>query len=90
MGISYDKNKFSASLFGRYATDTFDIAVAPPNSPQVELDSYFVADLKLNYDFRDNIRGFFGIDNITDEEFELVVGIPANSISAYVGISLGF
>ena len=90
VGISYDKNKFSASLFGRYATDTFDIAVAPPNSPQVELDSYFVADLKLNYDFRDNIRGFFGIDNITDEEFELVVGIPANSISAYVGISLGF
>ena len=90
VGISYDKNEFSASLFGRYATDTFDIAVAPPNSPQVELDSYFVADLKLNYDFRDNIRGFFGIDNITDEEFELVVGIPANSISAYVGISLGF
>ena len=90
VSITYEKNRLSASLFGRYASDTFDIAVAPANSPLIELDSYFVADFKLNYDFRDNIRGFFGIDNITDEEFELVVGIPANSISTYAGFSLDF
>jgi len=90
IGITYAKNKLTASLFGRYASDTVDIPVAPPRSPQVELDSYFVADLKLNYNFNDNVRGFFGIDNITDEEYELVVGIPATSISTYAGVSLNF
>ena len=98
MGITYKhsikkKDDLSVSLFGRYASGAVDVAVVPqfpltPNGPQVDLGNYFVADLKINYHVNDNLKVFFGIDNITDENYALVTGIPSTSLGAYAGISL--
>jgi len=86
-------NDFSATLVGRYAMDTYDVAVVPqfpltPPGPRLKLDDYFVADLKINFDVNENLRMFFGIDNITDEDYELVTGIPATDLSVYTGVRL--
>ena len=93
LGVTYkhsfrNKNDFSISLFARYADEIFDVPVTPPNSARVELDDYFVADLKLNYRVTNAARLFLEIDNLTDEDYELVVGIPAPSISAFAGFAL--
>lgn len=93
LGITYKhsfkrKHDFSISLFARHADEIFDVAVTPPNSPRIELDDYFVADLKINYRVNKAIRLFLEIDNLTDEDYELVVGIPAPSTSAFVGLAL--
>lgn len=87
-------NDLSISLYGRYAMDTFDVAFTPdfppalPRAPREKLDDYFVADLKVNFEANDNTRLFFGIDNITDEDYELVDGIPGTPLSVYGGIRL--
>ena len=101
VGVTYKRsikktNDFSATLVARYAKDTFDVAPVAqfppttPNGPRVQLDDYFVADLKLNYDINKKVRVFLGIDNLTDEEYELVTGIPASSLSAYAGVAVTF
>ena len=99
VGLTYKhsffrQHDFSASLVGRYAMDTYDVAFTPsfppalPTAPRAKLDDYFVADLKINFDVNENLRVFFGIDNITDEDYELVSGIPATDLSVYTGIRL--
>lgn len=93
MGITYrhsykKENDITASLFGRYADDTIDIPFGA--ATQVNLDSYFVADLKISYAVNNNAKIFFGIDNITDENYELVSGIPSPSRSVYGGVSLRY
>ena len=89
----FNANDFSATLSGRYAMDTYDVAVVrqfplTPTGPRIKLDDYLVADLKINFDASENLRVFFGVDNITDEDYELVTGIPATSLSVYTGIRL--
>ena len=82
------ENDFSVSLFGRYASGFVDVPVVPAGSPQVKLDDYFVANLKSNFDVNENVRMFFGISNITDENYELVTGIRAPSLSVYGGMRI--
>jgi len=82
----FRKDDLEVSLYGRYAGGIVDIPVEPPNSPQVDLDDYYVAHLKVNLDVTDNATWYFGIDNITDEDYELVFGIPAQPLSAYTGV----
>ena len=91
-GLTYKHSLFkshdlSVGLFGRYAQDTFDVAVGT-TGPRIKLDDYFVADLKINFEANENTRLFFGVDNITDENYELVTGIPAGGVSAYGGVHL--
>jgi len=87
-------NDFSFSLYGRYAMDTFDVAFTPsfppalPTAPRLKLDDYFVADVKVNFEANDNTTLYLGVDNITDEDYELVSGIPATPLSVYGGIRL--
>lgn len=98
MGLTYRSsifraNDFSATLVGRYAMDTYDVAPVPqapptPPGPRIKLDDYFVADLKINLDVNENLRMFFGIDNITDEDYELVTGVPATDLMVYTGVRL--
>ncbi len=85
---SKKENDLSVSLHGRYAADIVDVPAGSTNL--VELDNYFVADLKINYHPTNNTKVFFGIDNITDENYELVANIPASSISVFVGMSWNY
>lgn len=79
---------FSINLAGRFARDTVDVPVG--TTTQVQLDNYFLADLKANYHVNKYARAFFQIDNITDEEFELVSGIPVNGLGVSGGIRLEY
>ncbi len=79
---------FSINLAGRIARDTLDIPVGTTTT--VNLDNYFIADLKANYHVNKYARAFFQIDNITDEEFEFVSGIPVNGLGVSGGVRLEF
>ena len=79
-------NDLTVSLIGRYAQDIFDVPVVPINSPRVPLDDYFVADLKVNFDVTDNATLWVAVDNITDERYELVTGIPAAPLGVFTGL----
>ncbi|GEM_PF-2060470 len=79
---------FSINLAGRFARDTFDIPVG--TTTQVQLDNYFIGDIKANYHVNKYARVFFQIDNITDSNFEFVSGIPVNGIGVSGGAKLEF
>lgn len=92
-GITYKHSfirphDFSINLAGRFARDTTDVPVN--TTTQVKLDNYFLADLKANYHINKQVKTFFQIDNITDEEFELVSGIPVNGLGISAGLRLEY
>lgn len=92
-GVTYkhstqSNHDFSINLAGRFARDTLDIPIG--TTTQVQLDNYFVADLKVNYHINKDARVFFQVDNITDEKFELVSGIPVNGLGVSGGIRVEF
>jgi len=84
----------TVSVSGRYAMDTFDVPFTPsfppltPAADRIKLDDYFVADVKVSFEANDNATIYVGIDNITDEDYELVSGIPASPLSIYGGLRL--
>jgi outer membrane cobalamin receptor len=77
----------SISLVTRHASELFDRAVAP-KSPRVRLDDYFVADVKTRFRVRKGIHSFVELNNITDEEYETVLGIPMPGFAAFAGFSI--
>lgn len=79
---------FSINLAGRFAKDTVDVPIG--TSTLVNLDNYFIGDLKINYHVNKYSRVFFQVDNITDEEFEAVSGIPVNGLGISAGIKLEY
>lgn len=92
-GVTYkhsflSEHDLSVSLTGRFARDIVDLPVG--GSALVELDNYFVADLKVNYHVNKFAQMFFQVDNVTDEGFELVAGIPANGLGVSAGIRLEY
>ena len=60
-------------LSARHAASLFDVV----GGTVVELDSFTVVDAHARYRLTDAISLFLSIDNITDESYELVAGIPA-------------
>lgn len=79
----------SVGLFGRYATELYDQALAP-GSPRVRLDDYFVADARLGYRFLRGVQAFVAVQNLTDEEYETIVGIPMPGRNLHAGVSIEF
>lgn len=92
-GITYKHSfirhhDFSINLAGRFAKDTVDIPVG--TTTLVSLDNYFIADLKANFHINKYAKTFFQVDNITDEKFEFVSGIPVNGRGVSAGLRLEF
>lgn len=57
---------------------------------RVRLDSYTLVNLAASYDITKNIRISGHVDNLTDEEYEEVLGYGTAGISAYAGLTLSF
>jgi len=70
IGFDFHQGRFGAVLTSRYADDTLG------NGAGVKLDSYYVADLNLTFQVSDSWNLFVNIDNLTDEEYETVLGYP--------------
>lgn len=77
------------SLYGRQASKTFDTGPDAEN-PIVRLDDYFVANLKLRAGVTTGMHVFLEVDNLTDEDYETVRGIPMPGRSLYVGVTAGW
>ena len=83
-------NDFSISIVGRYAKDIFDIPESPPGSARTRLDNYVVTDVKFNYQVSESSRVFLSVDNITDEKYQLVAGVPMPPRSVFGGFAVEF
>lgn len=77
------------SMEARHASNLFDRGAAP-GSPRVRLDDYVVVDAKLQWAARSGIRPFLAIENLFNEEYETVFGIPMPGLSAFAGIAVSF
>ena len=75
------------SIEARHASNLYDQA---PQGARVRLDDYFVVDGKLLWEVRPGVRPFLALDNIFNEEYETVLGIPMPGLSAYAGVSVEF
>lgn len=73
-------------LSARNADSLFDVV----GGSVVELPSYTVVDAHARYSLTDTINVFFSIDNITDESYELVAGIPARPQTVSGGFVVHF
>jgi outer membrane receptor protein involved in Fe transport len=94
VGLSYEPTlvrprDLSIGIFGRYASEIYDQGLAA-GSPRVRLENYFVTDLRLGYRFLRGLQGFVAVQNLTDEEYETIVGIPMPGRSFFAGLSLEF
>lgn len=87
-GIAYTPKRFSLTLSSRYAHRYFALFGTPQK--RTRLPDYFVAHAKLGYRFSERYRAFVAIDNLTDRQYQTVVGIPMPGISAFGGLSLSF
>lgn len=79
-GFSFHRGPFSADLTSRYADDMLG------NGAGVTLDSYYVADLHLAYRVNKSWELFVDIDNLTDEEYETVLGYPQVPLAVFGGV----
>jgi len=61
-----------------------------PMAPVVELGSSFVVDLKFRVQAGESTHLFASIDNLTDEEYQTVAGIPMPGLSGFAGLSFDF
>lgn len=59
-------------------------------APVTELDSYFVADLKLRMRAWESVFAFLEIENLTDESYQTVASIPMPGRSVYAGVTVDF
>ncbi len=87
-GLTYTPGRFQLALSSRYAHRYFALFGTPPQRRR--LPDYFVADLKLSYRFAEHYRAFVAIDNLTDRDYQTLVGIPMPGIGAYGGFSINF
>jgi len=81
LGVNFDQGPFGASLLTRYAADALGNARTGE-----ELDNYFVADLHLSWRVHKHVELSVDIDNITDEDYETVLGYPQVPRAAFFGI----
>jgi iron complex outermembrane receptor protein len=94
VGLTYEptlvrQRDLAIGLFGRYATELYDQAQAA-GSPRVRLNDYFVADARLGYRFLRGVEAFIAVQNLTDEEYETLVGIPMPGRNLHGGVSITF
>ncbi|MBA2670567.1 MAG: TonB-dependent receptor [Gemmatimonadetes bacterium] len=94
LGLTYEptlvrRRDLSLGLFGRYAAELYDQALAP-RSPRVRLENYLVADLRLGYRFARGAQGFVALENLTDNEYETIVGNPVPGRSVFAGVSVAW
>lgn len=75
------------SLYGQWNGKLFDQAPAP-DSPRVRLDDYFVLNAKLRAEVWQDVLAFVEVDNITDEAYATVIGVPMPGASVFAGASL--
>ncbi len=76
------------TLLGRWA-DGFADRITP-QAPVVQLGSYFVADLKFRLRTWDDGYVFVEVDNLTDEEYQTVAGIPMPGLTGFAGLTVDF
>ena len=79
-GFNYYRGPFSVALTSRYADNMLG------NGAGVALDSYYVADLNLAYQVSNSWALFVNIDNLTDEEYETVLGYPQVPRAIFGGV----
>ena len=84
-GVTFHHNRFSASLLARYAADILGRA-----STGQKLDNYLVADLRVAFRVLKTVELFVDLDNVTDEEYETVLGHPQVPRAAFFGIRADF
>lgn len=91
LGVTYrasfrQADDFALHLTGRYADRIFDVS----RGKVIELDDYIVVDLHSRLKLTPNVALFVSLDNLLDEEYELVSGIPAPPRTLSGGVRLQF
>ena len=83
--VRWTLDDWRASLTGRYTSSYEDDpssrtleAVGLPDDAQVDVDSWFVLDANLSYDFAENTFIQLNVRNLLDEEPPLVLGSGSN------------
>lgn len=84
--VRWTNDVWRASLTGRYTSSYDDDpsprtleAVGLPADAEVDVDSWFVVDANLSYDFAENTFIQLNVRNLLDEEPPLVLGSGANA-----------
>ncbi len=92
LGYLSSKQRFSAALAADYGGTRTDVFFPPWPDPSeiVELDSYFLVDLTLQYQLSKSTSVFARGSNLLDEDYEQVYGYQTPGIAGYVGLRMNF
>lgn len=84
----------SVAVLARHARGIRDEPPAPGDAPDgaslVRLDDHHTVRLRFGYRFRDGVEAFARLDNVTDQEYETIAGIPMPGRSLQAGVALSF
>ncbi|MEO1038744.1 MAG: TonB-dependent receptor [Pseudomonadota bacterium] len=102
--VRWSKGAWGGSIAGRYTSSYSDdpsprtlTAVGLPADAEVDVDSWFVTDLNLSYDFAENTFVQLNVRNVFDEDPPRVLGsgsnvdlINHNALGRYVTVRLRY
>lgn len=83
-------NDLSISLAGRLVERYFALDTSFTPARKARLPNYFVADAKVSYRFWKHWRALVAVDNLTEENYQTLLGIPMPGISAFAGLKYTF
>ena len=86
--LSYSPSTWSVTLTGRYVGDRDDID--PLSFERMNNDSYVRFDVAGRWQALENLAPYLRLENLTDEEYQEVLGFPAPGITLVGGISLSY
>lgn len=86
--LTYAPQSWSVTLTGRYTGDRDDID--PTSFERRSNDSYLRFDLAGRWQASKSLAPYLRLENLTDEEYQEVLGFPAPGITLVGGISLSY
>ena len=85
-------DRFGAALTANYGGSRGDVFFDPATfaSTVVPLESYWLVDLALHYDATDTVTLFVRGNNLTDDDYEEVLGYRTLGRTGYAGVRVNF
>jgi vitamin B12 transporter len=88
LGVSYVglNERLNLNAFYRISRDSFDQS----GSTLIALDDFEVLDLSGSFSITDNVQVYGRVENVTDEDYQEIIGYNTAERAAYIGIKLNF
>ncbi len=85
-GVSYVRDRFEWSLYGRHVASYENQRFLPGGSMPAPLGDYVDLTAQMTYNQNENTEYFIRVENLTDEEYSTVAGYPHDGALFYAGL----